>query len=343
MTRKIMAAIFAVTVSTFGVGIASAQVLINAGGATFPEPIYSKWFNEFKKKTGAQINYQPQGSGFGISAVIAGTVDFGASDRPMTDKEIADFHGKHGSNILAFPTVLGANVAVYNIKGVTQSLNLSGQTLAGIFLGKITKWNDPAIANDNKGVNLPADSIVVVHRTDGSGTTFVWTDYLTKVSPDWEKGPGRGQSVEFPVGLGAKGSEGVAGQVKQTLNSIGYVELTYAVQNKMTYAKVKNAAGVFAEPTLGAITSAAAGAAQAIPDDFRVSITNAPGKDSYPISTFTWLLIPDQFADAGKKKAIVDFIKWALADGQNLAEPLYYAKLPKSVVDKEMKAIAKIK
>jgi phosphate transport system substrate-binding protein len=343
MTRKIMAAIFAVTVSTFGVGSASAQVLINAGGATFPEPIYSKWFNEFKKKTGAQINYQPQGSGFGISAVIAGTVDFGASDRPMTDKEIADFHGKHGSNILAFPTVLGANVAVYNIKGVTQSLNLSGQTLAGIFLGKITKWNDPAIANDNKGVNLPVDSIVVVHRTDGSGTTFVWTDYLTKVSPDWEKGPGRGQSVEFPVGLGAKGSEGVAGQVKQTLNSIGYVELTYAVQNKMTYAKVKNAAGVFAEPTLGAITSAAAGAVQAIPDDFRVSITNAPGKDSYPISTFTWLLIPDQFADANKKKAIIDFIKWALADGQNLAEPLYYAKLPKSVVDKEMKAIAKFK
>jgi phosphate transport system substrate-binding protein len=339
MIRKLSGAILGLA---FLAGVVSAQTLINAGGATFPEPIYSKWFSEFKKKTGAQINYQPQGSGFGISAITAGTIDFGASDRPMTDKEIQAFLEKRKSNILAFPTVLGANVAVYNIKGVSQSINFTGPALAGIFLGKITKWNDPAIAGENKGVTLPAADIVVVHRTDGSGTTFVWTDYLSKVSKDWEAGPGRGQSVNFPVGLGGKGSEGVAGQVKNTPNSIGYVELAYALQNKMTYGKVKNAAGAFAEPSLKAITAAAAGAEKDIPPDFRVSITNAPGKDAYPISTFTWLLIPDKISDAGKKKAIVDLLTWALQDGQALAEPLSYARLPKSIVDKEIKAIAKI-
>jgi phosphate transport system substrate-binding protein len=343
MTRKIRAVFIVVALAmTLGAGVASAQVLINAGGASFPEPIYSKWFNEFKKKTGAQINYQPQGSGFGISAVTAGTVDFGASDRPMTDKEIADFHDKRKSNVLAFPTVLGANVAVYNIKGITQSLNFSGPALAGIFLGKITKWNDPAIAGDNKGVNLPGDSIVVVHRTDGSGTTFVWTDYLTKVSPEWEKGPGRGQSVEFPVGLGGKGNEGVAGQVKQTPNAIGYVELTYAIQNKMPYGRVKNAAGVFAEATLPAITAAAAGAAKSIPDDFRVSITNAPGKTAYPISSFTWLLIPNPAKDSTNGKVIIDFLKWML-EHQNEASSLYYAPLPASVAQKVSATINTLK
>jgi phosphate transport system substrate-binding protein len=339
MTRKLSGAMLLVALT---VGIASAQVLINAGGATFPAPVYSKWFDEFKKKTGAQINYQPQGSGFGVSAVTAGTVDFGASDRPMTDDEIKKFADARKSNILHFPTVLGANVAVYNLPGVTQSLNFTGPALAGIFLGKIKKWNDPAIASENKGVNLPNADIVPVHRTDSSGTTFVWTDYLSKVSPEWEKGPGRGQAVEFPGGLGGKGSEGVSGQVKNTPNSIGYVELTYAIQNKMPYGKVKNAAGTFAEPSLAAVTAAAAGAAKSMPADFRVSITNAPGKDAYPISTFTWLLIPDKFADAGKKKAIVDLLTWALADGQKLAEPLSYAKLPQSVVDQEKKAISKI-
>jgi len=340
MLRKPSGAIFALVMLV--AGAAPAQTLINAGGATFPAPIYSKWFDEFGKKTKAQINYQPQGSGFGISAITAGTIDFGGSDRPMTDDELKAFRDKHGYGILHFPTVLGANVAVYNIKGVTQSLNLTGQTLAGIFLGKITKWNDPAIANDNKGVNLPNAQIVVVHRSEASGTTFVWTDFLAKVSPDWEKSPGRGQAVEWPTGLGAKGSEGVAGQVKQQPNSIGYVELTYAVQNKMPYAKIKNPAGVFADASLAGVTAAAAGLANKMPEDFRISITNAPGKDAYPISTFTYLLIPEKIPDAGKKKAIVDFVKWALTDGQNEAETLYYAKLPKSVVDKELKTITKI-
>jgi phosphate transport system substrate-binding protein len=341
MTGRIYGAICAIALFA---GLVSAQS-ITAGGATFPAPIYSKWFDEYKKKTGVQINYQPNGSGFGISAVTAGTVDFGASDRPMTDDEIKAFHDKHnGANILHFPTVLGANVAVYNIPKVAASLNLTGDALAAIFLGKITKWNDPAITSVNKGVDLPNADIVVVHRTDGSGTTFVWTDYLSKASAAWKSGPGTGQSVEFPVGLGAKGSEGVAGQVKQKANSIGYVELTYAIQNKMPYAKIKNGTGEFADATLAGVTAAAAGAAKSIPDDFRVSITNAPGKGAYPISTFTWLLIPDTIADPAKKKAIVEFLKWSLTeDAQKLAEPLYYARLPKSVIDKEAKAIAKIK
>jgi phosphate transport system substrate-binding protein len=342
MTRKTNRAILAFALFAGAAGVVSAQTLINAGGATFPFPIYSKWFDEYNKKTQVKINYQSQGSGFGISAVTSGTVDFGASDRPMTDKELADYKAKHGFGILHFPMVLGANVAAYNIASVKTSINLSGEVLARIFLGTITKWNDPQIANDNKGITFPNASIVVVHRSDGSGTTFVWTDYLTTVSPEWKAGPGRDQMVNFPVGLAGKGSEGVAGLVKQQQNSIGYVELTYAIQNKIPYAKIKNAAGVFAEATMAGVTAAAAGAVKTMPEDYRVSIVNAPGKAAYPISTFTYQLIPEKISDPAKKKAIVDLLKWELTEGQKMADALDYAPLPKAIDEREIKGIAKI-
>jgi phosphate transport system substrate-binding protein len=326
-------------------GIASAQqILINAAGATFPYPMYSKWFDAFHKKyANVQINYQSIGSGGGIQQVTAGTVEFGATDGPMTPEQLKAFQDKHsGAAILHFPTVMGANVPVYNLPGVTQ-LNFTGDALAGIFLGKITKWNDPQLTMANPGVKLPSTDIVVVHRSDGSGTTFVWVDYLSKVSKDWETKVGRGTSVNWPVGLGGKGNEGVSGQVKQTPGSIGYVELIFAVQNKMAYGKVKNAAGAFIQADLASVTAAAAGSGKEIPDDFRVSITNAPGKDSYPISTFTWLLIPSKIADPAKKKAITDFLSWMLTpEAQAMAEPLSYAPLPKAVVAKELKAIVKV-
>jgi phosphate transport system substrate-binding protein len=330
------AAILAVT--------ASAETLINGTGATFPYPMYSKWFNEYHKlHPDIQINYQSRGSGAGIQQVTAGTVDFGASDAIMTDAQIKEFTDKRGSDILAFPTVLGGAVPVYNIPGVAVSLNFTPEALAGIFLGKITKWNDPELAKANPGVKLPNTDIVVVVRAEASGTTFIWTDYLSKVSKEWEMKVGRNASVNWPVGLRGQGSEGVTGQVKQTPNSIGYVELTYALQNKIQYGKVKNAAGDFVEPSLASVTAAAAGAAKTIPDDFRVSITNAPGKGAYPISSFTWLLIPAKIADPAKKKAITDFLAWMLKDGQTMTEALGYAPLPKDVVAKETKAIAKIK
>jgi phosphate transport system substrate-binding protein len=325
-------------------GIASAQqVLINAAGATFPYPMYSKWFDEYHKKFPTiQFNYQSIGSGGGIQQVTAGTVDFGATDGPMNEDQLKQFREKRGSDILHFPTVMGADVLTYNVAGVTQQLNFTPEAIAGIFLGTIKKWSDPAIAGANSGVKLPANDIVVVHRSDGSGTTYIFVDYLSKISKEWETKVGRGTSVNWPVGLGGKGNEGVAGQVKQTPNSIGYVELIYAVQNKMAYAKVKNAAGAFVQADLASVTAAAAGAAKEIPDDFRVSITNAPGKGSYPISSFTWLLIPSKIADPAKSKAIKDFLQWMLKDGQKMTEALSYAPLPKAVVDKEAKAIAKI-
>jgi phosphate transport system substrate-binding protein len=261
----------------------------------------------------------------------------------MNDQQLKEFRDKHqGSGVLHFPTVMGADVATYNIPGVTAQLNFTPEALAGIFLGTIKKWNDPAITGPNTGVKLPANDIVVVHRSDGSGTTYCWVDYLSKVSKDWETKVGRGTSVNWPVGLGGKGNEGVTGQVKQTPNSIGYVELIFAVQNKMSYGKVKNAEGEFVLADLGSVTKAAAGAAKAMPDDFRVSITNAPGKGAYPVSTFTWLLIPEKISDPAKKKAIKDFVGWMLKDGQSMTQALAYAPLPKEVVDKEMKAIAKV-
>jgi phosphate transport system substrate-binding protein len=326
------------------VSMASAQaLLINGAGATFPNPIYSKWFDEYHKiKPTDQINYQSVGSGAGIKQVTEGTVDFGASDGPMNDDQLKAFQEKHGFGILHFPTVLGAVVPTYNIPGVTAALNFTPDALAGIFLGKITKWNDPAIAGPNKGVNLPGDDIVVVHRSDGSGTSYVWTDYLSKVSPEWKDKVGKGTSVNWPVGLGGKGNEGVTGQIKNAPNSIGYVELIYAVSNNIPYGSVKNSSGSFVKADLAGVSEAAAAAAKTMPDDFRVSITNPEGKKAYPIASFTWLLIPEKFSDAAKRDAMKGFLSWMLADGQNYAEQLSYAKLPKEVVAKEKKALAKI-
>jgi phosphate transport system substrate-binding protein len=326
-----------------GASLSVAATLINGAGATFPYPMYSKWFSAYNKlHPDVEINYQSLGSGAGIQQVTEGTVDFGASDNPMNDDQIKTFRDKHGYGILHFPTVLGAAVPSYNIPGVTAELNFTPEALAGIFLGKITKWNDPELVKANPGVTLPNKDVIVVHRSEGSGTTFIWTDYLSKVSPEWKTKVGAGGSVNWPVGLGAKGSEGVSGQVKQTANSIGYVELIFAIQNKLPYGKVRNSAGTFMKADLASVTAAAAGAAQNMPEDFRVSITNAAGKDAYPISSFTWLLIPEKIADAGKKKIMTDFLTWMLGDGQNFTEALSYAKLPKEVVAKELKAISKI-
>src|SRR5271169_324277 len=328
-----------------GFGLASAVLAANAltitgAGASFPYPMYSKWFDEYHKKdTNIEINYQSIGSGGGIKQVTEGTVDFGASDGPMNDDQLKAFQDKHGFAILHFPTVLGAVVPTYNIPGVTGDLNFTPEALAGIFLGKITKWNDPAIAGENKGVNLHGNDIVVVHRSDGSGTSYIWTDYLSKISEEWKSKVGKGSSVNWPVGLGGKGNEGVAGLVKQTSNGFGYVELIYAIQNKMPYGTVKNSSGAFIKADLSSVTAAAAGAAKSMPDDFRVSITDASGKTAYPISSFTWLLIPAKFSDGAKRDAIKGFVKWMLADGQNYAEALSYAKLPKEVVAKESKAL----
>jgi phosphate transport system substrate-binding protein len=319
---------------------AQGTVLLNAAGATFPYPIYSKWFDVYHSAhPNVQINYQSIGSGGGIRQLQAGTVDFGASDGPMSDEQLAQAKVK----VLHFPTVLGAVVPTYNVPGVTGDLSFTQKALAGIYLGQITKWNDPEIVKANPGVKLPGDDIVVVHRSDGSGTSFIFTDFLSKASPDWKAKVGAATSVNWPVGLGGKGNEGVSGLIKQTPGSIGYIELVYAVQNKIDYGKVQNAAGKFVKADLAGVTAAAAGAAKEIPDDFRVSITNAPGPTSYPISSFTWLLIPSHIADPAKENAIKDFLKWMLTDGQNYNEGLSYAKLPKLVVAKETKAIALVK
>ncbi|HTP69784.1 MAG TPA: phosphate ABC transporter substrate-binding protein PstS [Dongiaceae bacterium] len=325
-------------------GVVWAQgLLINGAGASFPYPIYSKWFDVYHQKNGnMQFNYQSVGSGAGIKQVTEGTVDFGASDGPMNDEQLKAYQDKRGSEILHFPTVLGAAVPTYNVPGVSATLNFTPEALAGIFLGKITKWNDPAITGPNKGVNLPGNEIVVVHRSDGSGTTYIWTDYLSKVSDEWKSKVNKATSVNWPVGLGGKGSEGVTALIKQTPNSIGYVELIYAAQNNIPYGTVKNAAGTFVKADLKSVSEAAAGAAKDMPEDFRVSITNAPGKTAYPISSFTWLLIPSKIQDNAKRDAIKGFLTWMLADGQTYAEQLSYAKLPKEVIEKEKKAIAKV-
>ena len=316
-----------------------STVLLNAAGATFPYPIYSKWFNVYHNEhPNLQINYQSIGSGGGIRQLLAGTVDFGASDGPMTDEQLAQAKIK----VLHFPTVLGADVPSYNLPGLSAELNFTQKALAGIYLGKITKWNDPEIANANPGVKLPSDDIVVVHRSDGSGTTYIWTDFLSKASEEWKDKIGKGTSVNWPVGLGGKGNEGVSGLVKQTPDSIGYIELIYAVQNNIPFGKVQNAAGKFLKADLAGVTAAAAGAAKDMPADFRVSITNAPGPTAYPISSFTWLLIPAQIQDATKRDAIKGFLKWMVTDGQGYNEGLSYAKLPKPVVAKELKAISLI-
>jgi|ERR1700730_6814089 len=319
---------------------AQNPLLINGAGASFPNPIYSKWFDEFHAKNpNLQFNYQSVGSGAGIKQVTDGTVDFGATDAPMNDEQLKTFQEKRGMSILHFPTVLGAAVPTYNVPGVTAALNFTPEALVGIYLGKITKWNDPAIASANKGVNLPSNDIVVIHRSDGSGTTYIWTDYLSKVSSEWKS---KGSSISWPVGLGGKGSEGVTGLIKETPNSIGYVELIYAAQNNIPYGAVKNSAGTFVKADLASVSAAAAGAAKDMPADFRVSITNAPGAKAYPISSFTWLLIPQKFQETAKRDAIKSFLSWMLVDGQNQVEALSYAKLPKEVVEMEKKAIGNI-
>ncbi len=319
---------------------AAEPTILNGAGATFPYPIYSKWFDEYHKiNPDIQINYQSIGSGGGIRQVQAGTVDFGATDGPMSDEQLEQAKVK----VLHFPTVLGAVVPTYNVPGVSQEVKFTPEALAGIFLGQITKWNDPALTRANPGVKLPGEDIVVVHRSDGSGTSYVWTDYLSKVSPEWKTKVGKNTSVNWPVGLGGKGNEGVSGLVKQTPNSLGYVELIYAIQTKLPYGRVRNSSGTFVKADLATVTEAAAAAAKEMPEDFRVSITNPAGKNAYPISSFTWLLVPSSIQDAGKRKIIVDFLHWMLTDGQKRATPLSYAPLPKEVVAKEVKAISRIK
>ncbi|HXM10630.1 MAG TPA: phosphate ABC transporter substrate-binding protein PstS [Terriglobales bacterium] len=314
------------------------QTQLNGAGATFPYPIYSKWFSEYNKlHSDVQINYQSIGSGGGIRQVLNGTVDFGASDGPMSDEQLKEAK----VSILHIPTVLGAVVPAYNVPGVSGEIRFTPEALAGIFLGKIQKWNDPAITQPNPGVKFPDQSIVVVHRSDGSGTTYIFTDYLSKVSKEWETAVGKGTSPKWPVGLGGKGNEGVAGQIRQLPGSIGYIELIYAAENKITYGSVKNTAGNFVKATLESVTEAAA-SVKAMPADFRVSITDAPGKNAYPISSFTWLLIPVQAQDPKKGKIIADFLNWMLTDGQKMTSQLSYAPLPPGIVEKVKVAIKQV-
>jgi phosphate transport system substrate-binding protein len=314
------------------------QTTLNGAGATFPNPMYSKWFSDYHKlHPDIQINYQSIGSGGGIRQVTEGTVDFGASDMPMTDGQLTEAQTKLKTKILNIPTVLGAAVPAYNIPGVKGEVKFTPEALAGIFLGRITKWNDKAITSANPGVNFPDKDIVVVYRTEGSGTTFIWTDYLSKVSPEWKSKVGSNASVKWPVGMGGKGSEGVAGSIRQLQGSIGYVELIYAVQNNIAYGSVKNSAGNFVKASLESVTAAAASAAK-MPADFRVSITDAPGKDAYPISSFTWLLIPEQSKDAAKGKILADFLNWMVTDGQKMTTALSYSPLPDNVAQKVKEA-----
>jgi phosphate transport system substrate-binding protein len=336
--KKQFAVLTAAAVAVAGATLAAQQ--INGAGATFPNPIYTKWFSEYNKlHSSVQINYQPLGSGAGIQQVTAKTVFFGASDAPMTDQQLSAAPSK----LLHFPTVLGGVVPIYNVPGVTQELKFSGTVLADIYLGKITKWSDPAIAKDNPGIKFPTADIAVVHRSEGSGTSFIWTDFLSKVSPDFKSRVGASAQPNWPAGVGQKGSDGVSGQVKQTPGAIGYVELVYATQNNIAYGAVQNASGKFLKASFDSVTAAAAGAAKSMPADFRVSITNAPGPDAYPISSFTWLLLYQDSPDKALGKTMVEFVKWALTDGQKYCKDLGFAPLPKSVVDLELKQLETVK
>jgi phosphate transport system substrate-binding protein len=318
---------------------ASAQN-INGAGATFPYPIYSKWFSEYSKQhPNVKINYQSIGSGGGIRQVSEGTVDFGATDGPMSDEQINGAKVK----VMHIPTVLGAVVPVYNIPGISKDLNFSGDVIADIYLGKITKWNDPRITKDNPGVSFPDKPVLPIYRSEGSGTTYIFTDFLSKVSADWSSKVGKNTSVKWPTGIGQKGNEGVSGMVRQSPYSFGYVELIYAVQNKMSYGLVKNGAGKFVKASTDGVTAAAAAAAKTMPADYRVSITNAPGATSYPISSFTWLLIPTHSTDASKAQALSGFLTWMLDHGESEAAALTYAPLPKPVQDMVRKTIAQVK
>jgi phosphate transport system substrate-binding protein len=323
----------ALTLALAGLALADSGLLINGAGATFPFPLYSKWFSEYNKLfPSLKFNYQSIGSGGGIKQITEKTVDFGASDAPLSDEELAKAPG-----LLNLPTVLGSVVVAYNLPGVA-ALNLSGATLAGIYLGTITTWNDAAIAKDNPGVKLPTTAIAVAARSDGSGTNYVFTDYLAKVSPAFKSKVGVGKSVKWPVGLGGKGNEGVTGLVKATPGAIGYLELAYAIQNQLTVAAIQNADGAFVKPTIEATSAAAVGVQ--VPDDFRVSITNAPGKTAYPISSFTYLLVYKDQTSKEKGPAVIDFLKWAVTDGEKFAPALYYAPLPSAVQTKVLAKIA---
>ena len=311
-------------------GVASSQsVDLTGAGATFPYPIYSKWFSDYAQANGIKINYQSIGSGGGIRQLSEQTVDFGATDSPMSDQELAN---AKGGPVLHFPTVMGAVVITYNLPGVSKPLNLSGDAIADIFSGKITKWNDARIVAQNRGVSLPNSDILVVHRSDGSGTTYIFSDYLSAVSPSWSSSLGKGKEIKWPVGLGGKGNEGVAGQVKETPGSIGYVELAYAKQNKLPYANVRNAAGRYVTPTIASVTASAAGMKLPKNTDYRVSIVNAPGKDSYPISSMTWILAYQNQPDRVKGEKLVNFLRWAYKNGEKSAESLDYAPLPRAIV-----------
>ena len=323
-----------------GATFAAQSMQINGAGATFPSPIYTKWFSEYNKlHPEIRINYQPLGSGAGIKQVTERTVFFGATDGPMTPDQLLAAPGK----LLHLPTVLGAVVPVYNLPGVSQELKFNGPVLANIFLGKITKWNDPALVALNPGVTLPGTDIVVAHRSDGSGTTYIWVDYLSKVSPEFKKVVGVGTAVKWPAGVAAAKNDGVAAIVSQTPGALGYVELIYAIQTKTPYGQVQNANGKFVKASIDAVTAAAAAAAAQMPADFRVSITNAPGDAVYPISSFTWMLLYQDPKDKAQGKAMVDFMKWALTDGQKFAGEMGYAPVPKNVVEMEMKALTTIK
>jgi phosphate transport system substrate-binding protein len=342
--KTFIAATATLLVSLGAAARADDAVTINGAGATFPYPAYSKWFDEYRKVDPKfQFNYQSIGSGGGIRQVTAGTVDFGASDAPMTDDQLKEFEKKRGGKVLHFPTALGGVVACYNVPGVDGKIKFTSAALAGIFMGKITKWNDAELTKANPDIKLPATDIVVVRRADGSGTTYVFADYLAKVSADWKKDIGVGTSLKWPVGIGGKGNEGVSALVKQTVGAIGYVELIYATQNKIAYGAVQNAAGKFVDAELKSVTAAAGGAIKDMPEDFRVSITNSAGDDVYPIASFTWLLVPEKISDPVKREAIVKFLKWSLDQGQEILEPLHFSKLPKEVIEKEKKLIETIK
>ena len=319
---------------------ASAETLVNGAGATFPYPLYSKWFTEYAKvDPSVKFNYQSIGSGGGIKQITAQTVDFGASDKFLSDEELKAAPGK----LIHIPTVMGAVVVTYNLPGIPKGLRLKSEDLADIYLGKITMWNDQRIADDNPRVRLPAKPIIVVHRSDGSGTTSIFTDYLSSVNQEWAQKVGKGTSVKWPVGLGGKGNEGVAGQVKTTPYSMGYVELAYAFENKLPYASLKNKSGNFVEPSIKSTSAAAAGAARNMPADYRVSLVNQPGKDTYPVVGFTWLLVYEQQKDPVKRKKLVEFLNWELREGQKMAAPLLYAPLPENVKKMVAKTIRSIK
>jgi phosphate transport system substrate-binding protein len=347
MNRNIAASLLAIAIASSAgcanQSSADSGTRLNGGGSTFAYPLYSKWAEAFRtERPDIAIDYQSIGSGGGIGLVTAGRADFGATDGPMTDAQMAAFAQERGSAVLHLPMALGADVPVYNLPGITAELHFTAQALAGMFLGTIKKWNDPELTTANPDVSLPNADIVVIHRSDSSGTTYVWTDYLSKVSEEWRTTVGRGTTVEWPKGTGASGNQSVANLVASTPNAIGYVELTYAIRDRLSFGHVQNRAGQFVKAELWSVTAATAESARALPDDFRVSITDAPGENAYPIASFTWMLIPAKTANAAKKQALVAFLHWGLTEGQTFADRLSYSRLPDAIVRRAQAAVAQI-